>query len=55
MPKKVPEFTPEKWEKFVKDKEFAEDRVEHLEEELDKALDGENILTFGLYYTPEYN
>lgn len=40
MSKKVPEFTQERWEKWVKDKDFAEERVEHLEDELDKALDG---------------
>lgn len=44
--KKVPEFTPERWEKWVKDKQFAEDRVEHLEDELDKALDGERRRPF---------
>lgn len=38
---KVPDFTPEKWDKWLKDKNYAEDRVEHLEDELDKALDGE--------------
>lgn len=38
---KVPDFTPAKWDKWLKDKKFAEDRVEHLEDELDKALDGE--------------
>lgn len=37
---KVPDFTPEKWSKWLKDKEYAEERVDHLEEELDKALDG---------------
>lgn len=37
---RVPDFTPEKWDKWLKDKEYAEDRVEHLEDELDKALDG---------------
>lgn len=45
---KVPEFTPEKWEKWVKDKEFAEERVEQLEDELDKALDGEAQVSNGL-------
>lgn len=39
MPK-VPEWTPEKWEKWAKDKKYAEERVEHLEDELDKTLDG---------------
>ena len=38
---KVPDFTPEKWESWLKDKTYAEERVEHLEDELDKALDGE--------------
>lgn len=38
----MPDFTPEKWEKWLKDKNYAEDRVEHLEDELDKALDGES-------------
>lgn len=37
---KVPDFTPEKWDKWLKDKNYAEDRVEHLEDELDRALDG---------------
>ncbi|CAN0339349.1 unnamed protein product, partial [Hapterophycus canaliculatus] len=36
---RVPDFTPEKWDKWLKDKNYAEDRVEHLEDELDKALD----------------
>lgn len=40
---KVPDFTPEKWDKWLKDKNYAEDRVEHLEDELDKALDGESV------------
>lgn len=41
MPK-VPDssWTPEKLEKWAKDKKYAEERVEHLEDELDKALDG---------------
>lgn len=37
----MPDFTPEKWESWLKDKTYAEERVEHLEDELDKALDGE--------------
>lgn len=37
----VPEFTPERWSKWVKDKEYAENRVEQLEEELDNALEGQ--------------
>lgn len=37
---KVPDFTPEKWDKWLKDKKYAEDRVEDLEDELDRALDG---------------
>lgn len=40
---KMPDFTPEKWAKWLKDKEYAEDRVEHLEDELDKALDGKPL------------
>lgn len=41
---KVPDFTPEKWDKWLKDKNYAEDRVEHLEDELDKALDGDFVV-----------
>lgn len=45
MPPKMPEFTPEKWDKWLKDKNFAEERVEHLEDELDKALDEQEKLS----------
>ena len=50
---KVPDFTPEKWEKWLKDKAYAEERVEHLEDELDKALDGERlsvVVFYDIYY-----
>lgn len=47
---KVPDFTPEKWDKWLKDKNYAEDRVEHLEDELDRALDGERFFFFSCVF-----